>query len=71
MTQINQQYAREKLAAIARAPQRTRQAVRTNAYWRIASEAELFGAELSYDGSLTAEQYTAIEQHLEAAGVAL
>ena len=69
MTQINITYAREKLSAIARAPQRTQQVVRTNAYWRIASEAELFGLELSLDGSLTAEQYSAVEQNLEAAGV--
>lgn len=71
MTQINTSYAREKLAAVARVPQQSKDAVRTNAYWRIASEAELFGAELSYDGSLTPQQYAAVEQHLAAAGVAL
>jgi len=69
MTAINQQYARQKLAAVARAPQRSRQRVRTNAYWRIASECEMFGADLSQDGSLTAEQYAAVEQALEAVGV--
>lgn len=69
MTQINQQYAKQKLAAVARAPQQSRQRVRENSYWRIASEAELFGAELSLDGSLTPQQYAVVEQRLQDAGV--
>lgn len=71
MTTINTTYAREKLAAIARVLQQAQAAVRTNAYWRIASEAEPFGLELSFDGSLTPQQYSAVEWHLQAAGVAL
>jgi len=69
MAKINTDYAQQKLAAIARAPQRAKQRVRTNAYWRIASEAELFGAELSADGTLTSQQYATIEQALENARV--
>ena len=69
MSTINTDYARQKLSAIARAPQQLQQHIRTDAYWRIASEAELFGADLSYDGTLTPAQYAAVEQHLQDAGV--
>lgn len=69
MTTINTTYAQEKLAAIARASQHMQETVRRDAYWRIASNAELFGAELSLDGTLTDAQYSAVEGHLQDAGV--
>lgn len=69
MTTINTDYARQKLAAIARVPQHLQQHVRRDALWRIASEAGLFGAELSFDGTLTDDQVLAVEQHLQEAGV--
>jgi len=69
MTTLNATYAREKLSAIARAPQQMQQQIRRDSYWRIASEAELFGTELSFDGTLTPQQYATVEQHLQQAGV--
>lgn len=64
----NTDYIQQKLAAIARAPRLQQPAVRLDAYWRIASEADLF-SDLSHDGTLTQQQYAAVEQHLRKAGV--
>lgn len=69
MTTINTTYAAEKLAAVNRAPQHLKATVRHDAFWRIASNAELFGSELSTDGSLTDAQATKVEQLLEFEGL--